>query len=122
MVKNTVQLMTGGMVHVTNLTPGRDNPANRYSTIEAFREDPATCWSLHRVMITQMAQLLPNAGHAAIARLQDMGDDEFEEDEAGGRTSVGDEAGRLRVCVVTQNIDGMHQAAGSRPVGKYKLN
>lgn len=83
---------------------------NRYSTIEAFREDPDACWAMHRVMIQQVRGLAPNPGHVALARLQREG---AEEGNHPGSSEVG---GGLRVCVVTQNVDGLHQAAGSAPV------
>ncbi|MEW6267691.1 MAG: Sir2 family NAD-dependent protein deacetylase [Thermodesulfobacteriota bacterium] len=58
---------------------------------EARREH----WRYKRETIPVMLRARPNAGHAALARLED--------------------AGRL-AAVVTQNIDGLHQAAGSRNV------
>jgi NAD-dependent deacetylase len=58
---------------------------------EARREH----WRYKRDTIPVMLRARPNAGHAALARLE--------------------RAGRL-AAVVTQNIDGLHQAAGSRNV------
>jgi NAD-dependent deacetylase len=52
-------------------------------------------WRYKRETIPVMLRARPNAGHAALARLE--------------------RAGRL-LGVVTQNIDGLHQAAGSRRV------
>ena len=125
------------MLKCHHSTPRDQYDPNRYSTIDAFREDPRTCWSLHRVMIDQMTRLSPNAGHRAIARLQRAGlEEERDEDAAAAAAAAAaadddndddeeeeeeeedddDDVRRLRVCVVTQNVDGMHQAAGSNPV------
>jgi len=52
-------------------------------------------WRYKRETIPVMLRARPNAGHVALARLE--------------------RAGRL-AAVVTQNIDGLHQAAGSRRV------
>lgn len=52
-------------------------------------------WRYKGATIPAMLEAKPNPGHAALARLE--------------------EAGRL-LGIVTQNIDGLHQAAGSRTV------
>ena len=74
----------------------RYNPAE-YATLSAFLRHPAKIWN----MLAELESLLdarPNAGHAALARL-----------EAGGGIAG----------IVTQNVDGLHQAAGSRTVVEY---
>ena len=74
----------------------RYDPAE-YATLGAFRADPGKVWR----MLAEMEQVLdarPNAGHEALARL-----------EAGGAVAG----------IITQNIDGLHQAAGSRRVVEY---
>jgi NAD-dependent SIR2 family protein deacetylase len=55
----------------------------------------ARYWSRSLVGWPAFAQARPNGAHAALMRLQ--------------------QAGRL-ACLVTQNVDGLHQAAGSDPV------
>ena len=63
-------------------------------SIRYFLNQPAAFWAFYkRVMLHPGAR--PNAGHYALARL-----------EAQGKLKA----------VVTQNIDGLHQAAGSRAV------
>lgn len=63
-------------------------------SIRYFLNQPAAFWAFYkRVMLHPGAR--PNAGHYALARL-----------EAQGKLKA----------VVTQNIDGLHQAAGSRVV------
>jgi NAD-dependent deacetylase len=67
----------------------------KVSSIESFMQDPTAYWmvSKERGGITLAAR--PNPGHIALATL-----------EASGNL----------VAVVTQNTDGLHQAAGSRRV------
>ncbi len=55
----------------------------------------AEYWRMKRELYTQCREVKPNAGHVALARLET--------------------AGRMR-AVITQNIDGLHQDAGSRSV------
>jgi NAD-dependent deacetylase len=72
----------------------RFNPQEVAST-EAFRTNPQRVWDwyVHRAEVVRQAQ--PNPGHRAVAALQDL---------------VAD------VTVITQNIDNLHQKAGSRHV------
>ena len=63
---------------------------------EAFERDPEYVWEFHNYRRGLVAKCEPNRGHRFIAEL------EAERPEA--------------VTVVTQNIDGLHQLAGSRTV------
>jgi NAD-dependent deacetylase len=63
------------------------------ATPEAFRADPGTVWRWYAWRYRQASEASPNPAHAAIARL---------------------EALFPSVLVVTQNVDGLHQRAGSR--------
>lgn len=68
----------------------------KYADIGHFLEDPSYYWSFFReVRYPVVSRAEPNPAHRALARLE--------------------ERGRLR-AVITQNIDGLHQAAGSRRV------
>ncbi|WP_082860355.1 NAD-dependent deacylase [Alloactinosynnema sp. L-07] len=74
----------------------RDPGAERMSNITEYRRDPALrarTWQARTVNPAWTAK--PNAAHRALARLE--------------------ETGRL-VAILTQNIDGLHQRAGSRRV------
>lgn len=65
----------------------------KYASIDHFRRDPSYYWSFFRDLRYRIvAEARPNAGHVALAELE--------------------RRGRLDV-VVTQNIDGLHQVAGS---------
>jgi NAD-dependent deacetylase len=63
--------------------------------IDAFRRDPARVWEFYALRLEALAQAEPNDGHRALAELE--------------------ERGWIR-AIVTQNVDGLHQRAGSREV------
>ncbi|HEX6547282.1 MAG TPA: Sir2 family NAD-dependent protein deacetylase [Candidatus Dormibacteraeota bacterium] len=65
------------------------------SSIQAFREDPSLYWSVSRERWQRYHEAQPNAGHYAIAAMEEAG---------------------YVAGVVTQNTDGLHLAAGSRRV------
>ena len=69
-----------------------------YGTIEAFRADPLKVWKMLGEMTSLVVQARPNPAHMGLAELERMG--------------------KLQV-VITQNVDGLHQAAGSRHVIEY---
>jgi NAD-dependent deacetylase len=69
--------------------------AEDLATPEAFERDPKLVWDWYAWRREIVAKAAPNAGHAALARL----------------------AGLVpRLTLVTQNVDGLHQQAGSRDV------
>lgn len=75
------------------------------ATPQAFRRNPKLVWDWYTYRRGLLAQTEPNPGHYAIAELEK----------------------RLpQVTVITQNIDGLHQRAGSRDVitlhGDIRLN
>ena len=64
-----------------------------YGSIEAFRADPLKVWSFYKPRVAMLTEAEPNAAHRALAELERLG---FVE------------------AVVTQNIDLLHERAGSR--------
>jgi NAD-dependent deacetylase len=67
------------------------------ATPEAFRRDPAMVWRFYNARRGNVRTVQPNAGHRALAALeQRMGPHHF--------------------ALITQNVDGLHLAAGSRRV------
>jgi NAD-dependent deacetylase len=66
-----------------------------YATIEAFRADPVKVWSFYSLRFRALTEAAPNTGHLALAELERI-----------GHVSA----------VVTQNIDLLHERAGSRDV------
>lgn len=75
------------------LWKGRD-PAE-VATPEAFSRDPEGVWEFYRWRLLQAAKVAPNPGHVALARLGEL----------------------VRgFGLITQNVDRLHQRAGSRDV------
>lgn len=70
-------------------------PPRDYGSIDAFVCNPDKVWEMFRVVGERLAQAKPNSAHQVLARLERRG---------------------LIQGLVTQNIDGLHQAAGSRQV------
>jgi NAD-dependent deacetylase len=73
-------------------------PPAEYATVDAFVSNPGKVWHMLREVGAMCAAAEPNPGHRALARLQKL---------------------RRMRGVITQNIDGLHQAAGSRPVVEF---
>jgi NAD-dependent deacetylase len=66
-----------------------------YATISAFRRDPFKVWEFYAARFEVLTRAEPNDGHRALAELEERG---------------------LVRAVVTQNIDTLHERAGSREV------
>lgn len=71
-----------------------------YATIEAFRRNPAKVWQMMKDF-TALKTARPNPAHVGLAQLEHMG---------------------LLHCIITQNVDNLHQAAGSRNVIEFHGN
>lgn len=65
------------------------------ATPEAFSRDPQTVWEWYHWRRKLIAGAKPNAGHLALARLEQRAP---------------------KFTLVTQNVDGLHQAAGNKAV------
>jgi len=69
---------------------------SKYASIDYFREDPSYFWSFFKDTRKPMIhEAKPNPAHQTLAALEEQ---------------------TLLDAVITQNIDGLHQAAGSREV------
>jgi NAD-dependent deacetylase len=66
-----------------------------YATISAFRRDPEKVWAFYAPRFSMLGHAEPNDGHRALAALEARG---------------------LVRAVVTQNIDLLHERAGSRDI------
>ena len=66
-----------------------------YATIDAFRRDPGKVWQFYALRFELLSAVEPNEGHLALAELERRG---------------------LVEAVVTQNVDGLHERAGSQAV------
>lgn len=99
--RGSVLVVTGAGVSTDSGVPDYRGPhgslgRHRPMTYQEFRYDPAAShryWARSFVGWRQMAAAQPNATHYALAELEDAG---------------------LLSGVVTQNVDGLHAAAGSR--------
>jgi NAD-dependent deacetylase len=67
------------------------------ATPEAFRRDPLLVWRFYNLRRANLRTVGPNPGHRALAALEQRW-------------------GSERFTLITQNIDGLHRAAGSRNV------
>ncbi|HRZ28727.1 MAG TPA: NAD-dependent deacylase [Spirochaetota bacterium] len=75
----------------------RYDPAE-FAHVNAFSSDPGRAWVMFRDMLKPVLAARPNPAHLALARLESAG---------------------FIKSIVTQNVDGLHQAAGSRSVLEY---
>ena len=71
------------------------------ATPEGFAEDPKLVWGWYVWRRELVARVDPNTGHAALAELESLPD---------------------RLTLVTQNVDGLHQRAGSSDVIEFHGN
>ena len=68
---------------------------SQYATIDAFRADPEKVWRFYALRYHALTEARPNDAHFALAELEQRG---------------------LVTAVITQNIDMLHERAGSRDV------
>jgi len=68
---------------------------------EAFETNPGKVWGFFSQALGLMERVEPNSGHKALARLGEL---------------------RRMAAVITQNVDGLHQAAGSENVIEFHGN
>ncbi len=72
-----------------------------YATIRAFKKDPAKVWTMLREMDRILVKARPNPAHYALAELEKRG---------------------ILLGIITQNVDNLHQTAGSVNVVEYHGN
>jgi len=95
--------LTGAGISVESGIPDFRSPGglwsvfqpDEYATLDVFIRDPAKAWDLYRALGRTLEGKQPNPAHLTLARFE--------------------RAGRL-ARVVTQNVDGLHQAAGCENV------
>jgi NAD-dependent deacetylase len=66
--------------------------AEDFSSVESFQKDPKMVWDWYKERRRIMAAAVPNAGHKALAEM---------------------ERKNMQFMLLTQNIDGLHQRAGT---------
>ena len=72
-----------------------------YATIDAFRANPEKVWGMLRELEDLVGDAQPNPAHTGLAALERLD---------------------CLHAIVTQNVDGLHQAAGSRTVYEFHGN
>ena len=107
--RRTVVALTGAGISVDSGIPDfrsagglweRFDPME-YATIEAFEDDPRRVWQMFAELQALVTSARPNPGHDALARLEYAG---------------------VLDGIVTQNVDNLHQEAGSRNVVEFHGN
>lgn len=101
--KGKVVAFTGAGVSAESGVPTYRDPGGlwrkydmkKVSDIKGFLRDPVACWRFELELYRLLQGVRPNAGHRALAELEAQG---------------------LLLGVVTQNVEGLHTAAGSRNV------
>jgi len=76
-------------------------PPEEYATIESYNRNPEKVWKFWCELAATLGDCGPNPGHFALAEME--------------------RCGRLQ-GIVTQNVDNLHQAAGSQHVIEYHGN
>lgn len=76
-------------------------PPEEFATIQAFLADPEKVWRFWHDLSDICAGVVPNAGHHALVALEQRG---------------------LLKAVITQNVDNLHQDAGSANVIEFHGN
>ncbi len=71
------------------------------ASIDSFNRDPRNSWGMLKEILQVVAKAKPNPGHFSLAKLEAMG---------------------VVNSVITQNIDGLHQEAGSKNVIEFHGN
>lgn len=96
-------VLTGAGVSAESGVPTFRNPGGLWerfrpeelASFEAFMRNPDLVWEWYRYRKKVMSEVGPNPGHGALAQMQDLVPD---------------------FTLVTQNVDNLHQRAGSRNV------
>ena len=102
-VRQPCVVLTGAGVSTESGIPDFRSPSGLWATfdplefgsIQAFRADPLKVWSFYKPRVAMLGDAEPNPAHLALAELERLG---FVE------------------AVVTQNIDLLHERAGSEQV------
>lgn len=71
---------------------------DEYATISAFTKDPEKVWLMFRDMQELLSKAKPNKAHLGMGELERLG---------------------LLHCIITQNVDSLHQAGGAENVIEY---
>ena len=78
----------------------------RYACQAAFERDPEAVWEFHNYRRGIVGPCKPNGAHELIAKVQ-------------GTQPKGTKGQSIAASIITQNIDGLHQAAGATQVVEF---
>lgn len=109
---NNAVALTGAGISTESGIPDFRSPGGLWErvdpgefTIDRFLQNPARFWRIHRDMKESgdfdLGSASPNPGHGALARLEESG---------------------ILKCLITQNVDNLHQKAGSKEVVEFHGN
>jgi len=109
---SNVVALTGAGVSTESGIPDFRSPGGLWTridpgefSIDRFLQNPARFWKLHLQLKSSgdfdMAAAKPNAAHTALAQMEQMG---------------------ILKCIITQNVDNLHQRAGSVEVVEFHGN
>ncbi len=87
----------------------RNYSPEKLATIEAFERDPKLVWEWYDWRRGLIRKAGPNAGHRALREL----DRRKSGEASGGRQTGRVPVGQSNFTLVTQNVDGLHDRAGS---------
>lgn len=104
-----VVALTGAGISVESGIPDFRSPGGlwerfdpmEYAHIQSFRRNPAKVWQLLKEIDETITRARPNPAHYALAELEARG---------------------FLAGIITQNVDNLHQAAGSKRVVEYHGN
>jgi len=74
---------------------------DEYGYIDNIMENPAKVWKMLRFLINDLKKAKPNPAHIALAKMEEKG---------------------YLHAIITQNVDGLHQKAGSKNVIEFHGN
>ncbi len=106
---NLTGALTGAGISVESGIPDFRSPGGlwsiydpaEYATITSFRTDPEKVWKMFREMDNLIIRARPNKAHIGMGKLEAMGQLNF---------------------IITQNVDNLHQAGGSKNVIEFHGN
>lgn len=100
----TVAMTGAGISTASGIQDFRDpgGPWRNYDpskmTLEYFRKDPTYLWTIIHAFLAQRERAKPNRAHQALVEMEQMG---------------------MMDTIITQNLDGLHQMAGSTEVIEF---